>query len=234
MTIRSQEEVRQHAISLGVPQKDAKILSAIACAESPAAGHPGFCTIDALGDLDKVGESTGFGKTWGPSYSEFQIRTIQEETDRGTYRDIDWLKMSMDHPIRAAWAIAQTTGYESWTTYRTGAYLAYMQDVIPPKPGTYIVMAGDTLSKIGDKLFLDWEDLARLNNMSYPYRLSIGQVLKLPYVEYVVVKGDTLIGIARKMEQYGIRTEYLKIASYNKIPPPYTIMPGQKLRIYRS
>ncbi|MBI2023753.1 LysM peptidoglycan-binding domain-containing protein, partial [Candidatus Giovannonibacteria bacterium] len=44
---------------------------------------------------------------------------------------------------------------------------------------TYTVVAGDTLSAIGKKLGIPWQDIAALNNMDYPYYLSIGQVLKI-------------------------------------------------------
>lgn len=46
--------------------------------------------------------------------------------------------------------------------------------------GTYVVKSGDTLSSIADSLNLDWEELAKLNNVEPPYALKVGQELKLP------------------------------------------------------
>jgi len=66
--------------------------------------------------------------------------------------------------------------------YTSGAYKAYLQDLFPPAPGTYIVLAGDTLSGIAAKVVggFTWEDLARTNNLHSPYSISIGQSLTLP------------------------------------------------------
>jgi LysM repeat protein len=51
-----------------------------------------------------------------------------------------------------------------------------------PKPvgDTYTVLAGDTLSSIGRKLKVDWEDLAKVNGLKSPYTLKPGQKLKVP------------------------------------------------------
>jgi N-acetylmuramoyl-L-alanine amidase-like protein/LysM domain-containing protein len=49
-----------------------------------------------------------------------------------------------------------------------------------PKATTYTVKPGDTLSKIGDALDVSWLDIAALNNIKTPYRITPGQVLKIP------------------------------------------------------
>ncbi|MFE8916886.1 peptidoglycan-binding protein [Streptomyces globisporus] len=51
-----------------------------------------------------------------------------------------------------------------------------------PKPAgsDYTVLAGDTLSGIGRKLKVDWEELAKLNGLKDPYPLVPGQKLKVP------------------------------------------------------
>lgn len=43
--------------------------------------------------------------------------------------------------------------------------------------GTYTVIKGDTLSKIGKKLGVDWKTIASLNNIKAPYIIHVGQVL---------------------------------------------------------
>lgn len=230
MATLSQEDVRKRALALGIPAKDAKILSAIACAEAPAPKKPGYCVTDALGDLHLVGEKTSNGYTWGPSYSEFQIRTIKEHTGNDTFRDLEWLKKDSNNPILAAWSIVQSTGgYNAWTTYRSGAYLAYMQDVIPPKPGTYIVMSGDTFTLIDHKLKLERGTMQKLNPKVKPTSLFIGQVLNAPTptsVEYTVKSGDTLYRIAIN---HKVTVE--AIVKENNLPNSHLISPGQVLRI---
>lgn len=41
----------------------------------------------------------------------------------------------------------------------------------------YIVQSGDTLSKIGAKLGIKWQDIAKWNNIKSPYIIQIGQQL---------------------------------------------------------
>lgn len=49
--------------------------------------------------------------------------------------------------------------------------------------GTYMVKAGDTLSKIGKQLNMDWKEIAALNKLKSPYTIRVGQVLKIPTKE---------------------------------------------------
>ncbi|NNE96221.1 MAG: LysM peptidoglycan-binding domain-containing protein [Acidimicrobiales bacterium] len=46
--------------------------------------------------------------------------------------------------------------------------------------GSYQVVAGDSLSRIGARLGVSWQEIARLNNLSSPYRIRVGQTLKVP------------------------------------------------------
>lgn len=48
-----------------------------------------------------------------------------------------------------------------------------------PEYRTYTVMAGDSLSAIGAKTGVDWKTIAALNDISSPYTIHPGQVLKL-------------------------------------------------------
>jgi len=45
---------------------------------------------------------------------------------------------------------------------------------------TYKVEAGDTLYAIGIKLGVDWNEIAKINDIEPPYSLSTGQELKIP------------------------------------------------------
>ncbi|GAA0660303.1 CHAP domain-containing protein [Kitasatospora atroaurantiaca] len=46
--------------------------------------------------------------------------------------------------------------------------------------GTYTVQPGDTLSEIGSRLGIRWQDIAAASGLSNPDVLSVGQVLTLP------------------------------------------------------
>lgn len=48
-----------------------------------------------------------------------------------------------------------------------------------PVPVEYIVQKGDYLIELARRFNLNWEDIARLNNLGWPYTLYPGQVLKL-------------------------------------------------------
>ena len=48
----------------------------------------------------------------------------------------------------------------------------------PSSSKTYTVKSGDTLSQIGEKLGVNWKTIAEKNNISYPYTIYPGQVLK--------------------------------------------------------
>jgi LysM repeat protein len=112
--------------------------------------------------------------------------------------------------------------------------------------GTYTVQKGDTLGKIALRYGTTVAELLRLNGLSNPDVLAIGQTLKVPGGSgaapasvgtpkpatggqgrtYIVQKGDTLLSIARR---YGLTTKQLQAA--NNITNPDRIFPGQKLVI---
>lgn len=48
------------------------------------------------------------------------------------------------------------------------------------KDTKYTVESGDTLYAIGIKLGVDWNEIAKLNDLEPPYSLSTGQELKIP------------------------------------------------------
>lgn len=105
-----------------------------------------------------------------------------------------------------------------------------------PQPSkSYTVVRGDTLSGIATKTGTNWQDIAKLNGISSPYIIYPGQVLKLPSgassgsaapATYTVVSGDTLSGIGQKTGK-----KWQDIAKVNGIASPYTIYPGQVLKL---
>lgn len=107
-----------------------------------------------------------------------------------------------------------------------------------PQPNglTYTVKAGDTLSAIGARFGVSYQQIAAINGISNPNLIYAGQVLRIPggnvpspapgVLYYTVHAGDTLSGIASK---YG--TTYQHLAQINGIADPNKIYPGQVLRI---
>ena len=126
----------------------------------------------------------------------------------------------------------------------------YIEDQKEQKAKTYKVLKGEHLMQIARKLELNWQAIAQMNNLTAPYTLYPGQVLKLPgpdagpppppLVEetevedvseysgttYVVKKGDYLYALA---QQFGLNWQ--KLATYNDIGYPYVVYPGQVLKI---
>jgi len=115
---------------------------------------------------------------------------------------------------------------------------------------TYTVKSGDYLYAIADQQLGDanrWTEIASLNNISAPYTIYPGQVLKLPTsvqgsqpqsspaptpapaTTYTVKSGDYLYAIAA--QQLGDANRWTEIASLNNISAPYTIYSGQVLKL---
>ena len=109
---------------------------------------------------------------------------------------------------------------------------------------SYTVVRGDTLSKIAQKFGTTYQELARINGISDPNKISVGQVLKVPkstsntsqnsssntsYDTYTVVSGDSLSKIAQK---FG--TTYQELARINGISDPNKISVGQVLKVPKS
>lgn len=111
--------------------------------------------------------------------------------------------------------------------------------------GSYSVKAGDSLSAIAARYGMSYETLARLNNISNPNRIYVGQVLKLnsgstvsnvvnhstasAAGSYTVKSGDSLSAIAAR---YGM--SYETLARLNNISDPNRIYVGQTLNLGTS
>lgn len=107
-----------------------------------------------------------------------------------------------------------------------------------PAPGTYTVKSGDTLGAIAIRFKTTVDAIARLNNISNPNLIRVGQVLRLPTgsasgggsvaptITYTVKWGDTLSAIAL---QY--KVSVTDIATLNGIANVNAISVGQVLRI---
>jgi hypothetical protein len=161
---------------VGFPPRSAKIASAIALCEAPV-----WNTDVPKADFSMIGDQDLADETWGFSYGGFQIRSLRAHKGTGLPRDEDRL-LRPRFNARSALTIRRQSGWNAWSTYKSGMYKAYLQDLFPPTPGTYIVVAGDSLSKIAAKFgTFTVLELALKNNITGPdYKINIGQVLLLP------------------------------------------------------
>lgn len=129
--------------------------------------------------------------------------------------------------------------------------------VIPPEFETYTVKQGETFETIAKARYGSSRlhtAIARANPMKDPRRLKPGDQIRLPKdptniqgkpapraqspgtanpgtVEYLVVKGDTLSGIAQKV--WGTSKHWQAIVDANRsiLPDENALRPGMKLRI---
>jgi hypothetical protein len=170
----TQHEVVRAAKDAGFGHRPARVLSAIAMCEAPV-----FGAETPTADFGLVGDRDLVTDVWGPSIGGFQIRTLKAERGDGTYRDRLWLQGSVEHQCQAARTIYLQRGWTAWSTYTTGMYKAYLQDLYPPPAGTYVVMAGDTLSGIAAKFGVTVEFLAILNGIHDVNSIRIGDVLQV-------------------------------------------------------
>ena len=116
----------------------------------------------------------------------------------------------------------------------------------------HVIVAGDTLYSLSKKYNTSVDQLAKLNNLSEPYQLSVGQKLQVaaktveskqdtltvrkPVVsrgemrvelqEIKIAPGDTLYSLSRK---YSVPVNDLAVM--NSIKPPFTLSVGQVLRV---
>ena len=107
---------------------------------------------------------------------------------------------------------------------------------------SYTVQSGDTLGAIARRFGTTVAELVRVNNITNPDALIVGQKLTVPGTgggagavtapsggqgkSYTVQRGDTLLSIARR---FGLTVKQLQAA--NNISNPDRIYPGQKLVI---
>jgi nucleoid-associated protein YgaU len=178
--ILTQKQIKRMLVRLGLKRRAARIGAAIALCEAPwEVSEDGQyqANFSAIGDQELADE------VWGYSYGGFQIRSLRSQKGTGLIRDEDKL---LDPVFNCTSAIAIRKAFGSWnawSTYKSGMYKAYLQDLYPPPPNTYIVVYGDTLMNITDSISngeWTWEELAFANNLTPPFTIYIGQNLFLP------------------------------------------------------
>jgi hypothetical protein len=103
----------------GFTPDQARTMTAIAQAES--GGNPG-----AVGDVGLQ------NATWGPSVGLFQVRTLKDDTGRGTARDITHLSDDVRAQVQAALKISDHgRNLQPWSTYTSGSYRRFLNQSLP-------------------------------------------------------------------------------------------------------
>ncbi len=93
--------------------------------------------------------------------------------------------------------------------------------------GTHIVRRGETLYAVARAYGVPIRALISLNSLSAPFRLVMGQRLRIPDSRtHTVRSGETVYGISR---QYGV--DMSQLVQRNNIAAPFTIRVGQQLAI---
>lgn len=112
---------------------------------------------------------------------------------------------------------------------------AVIKSQISTKLDTYKVKSGDNLIGIAKKYDMTTSELAELNNLKKPYKIRIGQNLKIKKTynnidknvsTYTVKSGDNLTNIARKHDM-----TLSEIIELNDLDKPYVVKIGQKIKI---
>lgn len=106
----------------------------------------------------------------------------------------------------------------------------------PAASATYVIRAGDTLSKIAARFGIAWQELARANGLSEDDILSVGSTLLIPQARSVaggasarthtVANGDTIITIARR---YGV--DWREVLRINGLGETSLLQAGQTIRL---
>lgn len=151
--------------------------------------------------------------------------------------NIGGMRVDTDYAYKDYPAIMKANGLNGYAKDSSTTPEETPQPETEIKEITYTVVAGDTLSGIASRYGTTYQELARINNISNPNLIYVGQVLKITGGEsnasnsqtYTVVKGDTLWGISKKF--YGNGNRYNDIAKANNISNPDIIHVGQKLLI---
>ncbi len=100
-----------------------------------------------------------------------------------------------------------------------------MDQSAPVMDGSVRVHDGDTVYALSRRHDVGVRDIIRTNGLKPPYKLLIGQTIRLPSARYHTVRpGETLYGLAR---HYGVDMSVLVRA--NRIPAPYRLAVGQRL-----
>ncbi len=99
---------------------------------------------------------------------------------------------------------------------------------------TVTIKPGDNLTRISFNSGITLRELAEINNIKPPYKVYVGQKIKVPSSNllnneensnyYIVQKGDNLFSISKRNN-----IKFTELVKYNNLKKPYSIYVGQKL-----
>jgi murein DD-endopeptidase MepM/ murein hydrolase activator NlpD len=91
--------------------------------------------------------------------------------------------------------------------------------------GNYVAINGDTVYGLANRFKVPVRSLIDENKLKPPYRLAMGQKLRIPQQDiYVAKAGDSVYSIA---DQFHV--DQSQLIRFNQLKPPYTITAGQKI-----
>ena len=138
-------------------------------------------------------------------------------------------------PAFGAWGVTKTKlSQRNWTHWLKYKFIEYIEPAIEQMPvlKTHTVKRGENISLIAKKHNVKWQDVAKLNNIHFPWIIYPGQVLKIQEPAsrvYIVKRGDSLSKISNKFSVPidVIYQDNIRVIGSNKD----FIIPGQKLII---
>lgn len=93
--------------------------------------------------------------------------------------------------------------------------------------GLHTMRKGETLWTVAKSYNVDLRDMLDLNRLSAPYKIRVGERIKIPApASYTVKSSDTLYKVSRMFD-----TSTTELARLNNIQPPYKLSTGQSLRL---
>ena len=93
--------------------------------------------------------------------------------------------------------------------------------------GIVQVRAGDTVYALSRRHHVGVRDIIHANNLKPPYKLLVGQTLRLPLARFHTVRaGETLYGLSQHFN-----VDMSALVRSNGIPAPYRLVVGQRLRL---
>lgn len=121
---------------------------------------------------------TVLGKRWQEVQDKINAKENSSNTSTYTVKSGDTLS-EIGQSLGVDWKeIASLNGIGSPYTIYAGQTLKVPSNGTTSSKRTYTVKSGDTLSDIGQKLGVNWKDIANKNGISSPYTIYPGQVLK--------------------------------------------------------
>lgn len=113
----------------------------------------------------------------------------------------------------------------SGCSFNSGRIQLFNYDLFGGTPERITVKKGDTLYSIARRYNVPTRDIIEANNLTPPYNLYIGRILRLPTAQYhIVSKGDTMYNISKR---YNV--DMRSLSRTNNLDEPYSLNIGQRL-----